>query len=87
MKNNEVSDEVRRMFPSLISDESAAVLCDFLAELSLAAESSYFSQVRRTGKKIVRLSILITRGKVIGIDLPQHVMPSESPSEIHWVIF
>ena len=31
--------------------------------------------------------ILITHGKVIRIDLQQHVAPSESPGEIHWVIF
>ncbi len=47
MKNNEMTDELRRMFPGRISDESAVVLCDFLAELSMAAESRYFCQVRR----------------------------------------
>ncbi len=47
MKNNEIGDVVLRMFPSRISDESAAVLCDFLAELSMAAENRYFCKIRR----------------------------------------
>ena len=50
MKNNEIDDVVLRMFPSRISDESAAVLCDFLAELSMAAESRYFCKSRRYRK-------------------------------------
>lgn len=47
MKNNEMSDKVERLLPGSISDESAAMLCDFLAELSMAAESRYFCQIRR----------------------------------------
>ena len=31
-------DEMARLFPRHISDESAAVLCDFLAELSMASK-------------------------------------------------
>jgi hypothetical protein len=51
MNDDEMADEMRRMFPSRISDESAAVLCDFLAKLSMAAESRYFCQVRRYGEE------------------------------------
>lgn len=40
-------DEMARLFPCHISDESATVLCDFLAELSMAADSRYFGQIRR----------------------------------------
>lgn len=47
MNDNEMTDEVGRLLPGCISDESAAVLCDFLAELSLVAESRYFCQIRR----------------------------------------
>ena len=47
MNDDEMTDEVVRLLPRHISDESAAVLCDFLAELSMAAESRYFCQVRR----------------------------------------
>ena len=47
MNNHEMTDEVERLLPNHISDESAAVLCDFLAELSMAAESRYFCQIRR----------------------------------------
>lgn len=47
MNIDEMTNAVRSLFPSRISDESAAVLCDFLAELSMAAESRYFCQIRR----------------------------------------
>ena len=47
MNNDEITDEVVRLLPSHISDESAAVLCDFLAELSMAADSRCFGQIRR----------------------------------------
>ena len=47
MKNNEIDDVVLRMFPSRISDESAVVLCNFLVELSMAAENRYFCKIRR----------------------------------------
>jgi len=47
MKNDEMTDEVERLLPGCISDESAAVLCDFLAELSMAADSRYLCQIRR----------------------------------------
>ena len=40
-------DEMALLFPRHISDESAAVLCDFMAELSMAAESRYLCQIRR----------------------------------------
>ncbi len=40
-------DEMARLFPRHISDESAAVLCDFMAELSMAAETRYLCQIRR----------------------------------------
>jgi hypothetical protein len=33
MKDNEMTGEMLRMLPSHISDESAVVLCNFLAEL------------------------------------------------------
>jgi hypothetical protein len=46
MKNDEMTNEVERLLPGCISDESAALLCDFLAELSMAAESRYFCQIR-----------------------------------------
>jgi len=47
MNDDEMADEVVRLFPSHVSDESAAVLCDFLAELSMAADSHYLCQIRR----------------------------------------
>lgn len=47
MNDDEITDEVVCLLPSHISDESAAVLCDFLAELSMAAESRYLCQIRR----------------------------------------
>lgn len=47
MNDDEMTDEVARLLPSCISDESAAVLCDFLAELSMAADSRYLGQIRR----------------------------------------
>ena len=47
MNDDEMTDEVVRLLPSHISDESAAVLCDFLAELSMAADSHYLCQIRR----------------------------------------
>jgi len=43
MNDDEMTDEVGRLLPSHISDESAAVLCDFLAELSMVADSHYVS--------------------------------------------
>lgn len=47
MNDDEMTDEVDRLLPNHISDESAAVLCDFLAELSMAADGRYLCQVRR----------------------------------------
>ncbi len=47
MNIDEMTNAMEGLFPSRISDESAAVLCDFLAELSMAAESHYFCQIRR----------------------------------------
>jgi len=47
MNNNEITDKMGSLFPSHISDESAAVLCDFLIELSMAAESRYLCQIMR----------------------------------------
>lgn len=47
MNDDEATDEVGRLLPSRISDESATLLCDFLAELTRAAESRYFCQIRR----------------------------------------
>lgn len=40
-------DKMARLFPRHISDESAAVLCDFMAELSMAAECRYLCQIKR----------------------------------------
>ena len=51
MNDGEMNDEVTVSLPAYISDESAAVLCDFLAELSVAAESHYFCQIRRHREK------------------------------------
>ena len=42
-----MNDDTERLLPSHISDESAAVLCGFLAELTLAAENRYCHQLRR----------------------------------------
>ena len=47
MNDDEMQDELAIPLPANISDESAAVLCDFLAELSLAADSRYLCQIRR----------------------------------------
>jgi len=47
MNDDKMTDEVVRLLPSHISDESAAVLCDFLAELSMAADRRYLCQIRR----------------------------------------
>jgi hypothetical protein len=47
MKDDEMTGEMLRMLPSHISDESAVVLCNFLAELSMAAENRYFCKIRR----------------------------------------
>lgn len=47
MNNHGLAAELERIFPSRISDESAVVLCDFLAELSMAAESRYFCKIKR----------------------------------------
>lgn len=44
---DEMTDEVECLLPNHISDESAAVLCDFLSELCMAADSRYFGQIRR----------------------------------------
>ncbi len=46
MNDDEMTDELVRLLPRHISDESAAVLCDFLAELSMAADSHYLCQIR-----------------------------------------
>lgn len=35
------------LFPSQLSDEAAAALCDFLQELAAAADSHYLHQLRR----------------------------------------
>ena len=47
MNDDEMNDEVERLLPRHISDESAAVLCDFIAELSMVADSRYLCRLRR----------------------------------------
>ena len=47
MNDGERQDELVIQLPANLSDESAAVLCDFLAELSMMADSHYFCQIRR----------------------------------------
>ena len=51
MNDGEMNDEVTVSLPAYISDESAAVLCDFLAELSMAADSRYLCQIRHHREK------------------------------------
>ena len=51
MNDDEITDEVVRLLPSHISDESASVICDFLAELSMAADSRYLCQIRHHREK------------------------------------
>lgn len=47
MNDGEMQDEMVIPLPANISDESAAVLCDFLAEFSMAIDSHYLGQIRR----------------------------------------
>ena len=47
MYDDETDNDIEHIFPRHISDESAVVLCDFLAELLLFAENRYFTQLRR----------------------------------------
>lgn len=45
--DDEMEKDIEQLFPRDISDESAVVLCDFLAELLLAADSRYLTKLRR----------------------------------------
>jgi hypothetical protein len=47
MYDDEMENDIEHLFPLDISDESAVVLCDFLAELLLAADSRYLTKLRR----------------------------------------
>ena len=51
MNDGEMRNEVAVPLPAYISDESAALLCDFLAELSMAVDSHYLCQIRRYREK------------------------------------
>jgi hypothetical protein len=51
MDGGEMQNVLAIPLPVNISDECAAALCDFLAELSMAADSHYLCQVRRYRKK------------------------------------
>ena len=51
MNDGEMSDEVVVPLPAYISDEIAAVLCDFLAELSMAVDNHYLCQIRHHREK------------------------------------
>jgi hypothetical protein len=47
MNNDEMNDDVGRLFPSHVSDETVMAFCDFLASLVVVAESHYYHQLRR----------------------------------------
>ncbi len=47
MYDDEMENDIELLFPRDISDESAMVLCDFLAELLMMADSRYLCHLRR----------------------------------------
>ncbi len=47
---NNINDDMERLFPRCISDESAVVLCDFLAELLMVADTRYLCHLMRYRK-------------------------------------
>ncbi len=51
MYDDEMEKDIEYLFPRDISDESAVVLCNFLAELLLAADSRYLTKLRRYRQK------------------------------------
>jgi hypothetical protein len=51
MNDGEMQDELAIPLPVNISDECAVVLCDFLAELSMAVDNHYLCQIRRHREK------------------------------------
>jgi hypothetical protein len=51
--NLSLSEDLWNLLPRHISDESASVLCNFLAELTQLAERRYFCKIRRY-REVVR---------------------------------